>query len=139
MGLLRLFLRLPSPVRLGLVAALAIGVLQWRHGREVRGLQQVFAATAADLRDAQATQAILSGQLVAMTANRDRLVADVQAQRDAIAGLQLAGQRAAQAASLAAVRVLRDGASEAVALRTEPARVPAGHEALNAWLAERFR
>lgn len=133
--LLALAAAIPTRVKLaigvGLVAAIASGVLYWRHTRQVNALRDEI-VTLTQQRDAEHVRAVeFEGALRSMTANRDLMASRVADQNRQIEQLQVTRKLVEQTASLAAVRVIESGKATITELRAPTTAIKPGHEAMN--------
>lgn len=140
MGILLSILRAPGWLKLTGAAVIVLSVIQVRHALEVRGLNRQIAALTSDLATEHQARADVTAALAEVQVNRDQLALEVRRQNDAIAAHVTRAERAEAVAALRATRLLEQGRQLAEALRrdTGPVRVPPGHAAINAWLAERL-
>lgn len=125
-------------VLIGIVGALAFGIREFVHWREVRSL------TAENAREVAVRQQETHAKLEALAAlanvQRDNtaLRSKFDEQNLAIENLQRARTAEQRAAALEAVRALQRGREEAEALRQPTTTVRPGNAAMNEWLRERF-
>lgn len=131
------FVGLSSLVKVALVGVLLVGGMQVRHTLTVRGLEKRIAEAEAKRDQEVAANAALRLGLEQTAASLSKLEDATQAQNRAIATMRTQARAMESLAESAALRALREGEQAVEHLQGEG--VPAGPDAMNAWLSERLR
>lgn len=131
---------LARPALLAGVVGLSIfGIREWQHHREANDFRAEISRQqglfdAEHIRRLDTLTALQGSQQTVLT-----LQADITKQNAAIASLQTQMRAKELEAGLAATRAFTKGQAAAEALRQPTSTVKPGNEAMNVWLAERFK
>lgn len=131
-------LMLPNWIKVAIVGAVVVGVLQVRCWWEVRGLNDRIERLEVALALEKGATADLRVALSDVQGNRDKLVATIEDQNASIELMKVEARRAEVAADLRVARATALAKEAARDLRAPTTRVAPGHAAMNQWLQERF-
>ena len=136
--MISLILGLPNWLKMSIGAILLLGVIQVRHGLEVRGLKKQIASLTQSLDKEKAATAELKIAVADITANRDKLVETVKTQNSRIEGIQVEAKRSEAAAVARALRTITAGEAVSRELRSPETVVVPGNDGMNKWLKVTF-
>lgn len=123
----------------GVLGVIVFGVREFQHHREVNAFKIEITRQIGLYQQERAQRLEASLALSDVSRNRDALASELRRQNDAIGALATKAKAEQATAVLAAVRELQRGQAASEALRQPTTAVPPGAEALNAWLAQRFK